>query len=325
MKEIRKLNADEIDVRIGATSKNGSTATLLLYKDARVDMALLDEVFGLGNWQDEYYEIKGVLYCKIGVRASATAQGNEQPLPNNEFVWKSSNGVESQGTGDDDPNNIKGEASDAFKRAGFMWGIGRELYNWKDLRISYDRDKDKYERYSVKEIDYEKGTSNPKTLIIVNKSGEVVYQFQNGAYKRPTTNPKQNASVDNQTKENVVTSEASNVKTQNNVEQETEEQKQAKVLELNKQIFGQIVQIVDEVARELKASDQEFDHAKKFGITNFFKDTYKLPLTNGKLSTLELDYATHTPRIKGNVVVAFDDEMKELLRHYLKNNEFLPI
>ena len=80
MKELRKLNADEIDIRVGATTQNGK-AMLLLYKDARCDMALLDEVFGVGNWQSKYELIRDVLFCSVGVRASATAQGNESPLP----------------------------------------------------------------------------------------------------------------------------------------------------------------------------------------------------------------------------------------------------
>lgn len=102
-KEIRTLNATEIDIRIGATSKDGKSATLLLYKDARVDMALLDELYGPGLWQTKYERIGDVLYCSIGVWFEGIG-----------WVWKQSNGIESQGTGDDDPNNVKGEASDAL-------------------------------------------------------------------------------------------------------------------------------------------------------------------------------------------------------------------
>ena len=43
MKEIRLLRKDEISVRQNQI-KNGNVL-LLLYKDARVDMALLDELF----------------------------------------------------------------------------------------------------------------------------------------------------------------------------------------------------------------------------------------------------------------------------------------
>ena len=40
--EFRTLKADEIDCRVGNVTDKG--VSLLLYKDARVDMRLLDEV-----------------------------------------------------------------------------------------------------------------------------------------------------------------------------------------------------------------------------------------------------------------------------------------
>ena len=43
MKKIRELRADEIEVRVGVVRKNG--ISLLLYKDARCDMNILDVVF----------------------------------------------------------------------------------------------------------------------------------------------------------------------------------------------------------------------------------------------------------------------------------------
>ncbi len=45
----RDLKADEIDVRIASVKING--LSLLLYKDARVDMDILDETVGAKNWQ----------------------------------------------------------------------------------------------------------------------------------------------------------------------------------------------------------------------------------------------------------------------------------
>ena len=44
---IRTLKANEIECRIGTINEKG--CSLLLYKDARVDMRLLDEVFGPMN------------------------------------------------------------------------------------------------------------------------------------------------------------------------------------------------------------------------------------------------------------------------------------
>lgn len=104
----RALKADEIDVRIGGVYKAGMT--LLLYKNARVDMQILDESVGEFNWQRDHKEIKGNLYCGIGINSGC------------EWVWKWDCGTESFS------EKEKGEASDSFKRAGFNWGIGRELY-----------------------------------------------------------------------------------------------------------------------------------------------------------------------------------------------------
>ena len=108
MNKFRNIKASEVEVRIGTCSEKG--VSLLLYKDARVDMGILDETVGPENWQCDYYEHKGTLFCKVGIRCD------------DEWVWKADAGS---------PSNMeaqKGEASDAFKRACFRWGIGRELY-----------------------------------------------------------------------------------------------------------------------------------------------------------------------------------------------------
>lgn len=110
----RKLTLDEIDFRVGMIKANakGAFATLLAYKDARVDMKILDEAVGQHGWQNEYKrDSKGVLQCGIAIKHEG------------EWIWKWSNGVESFS------DSEKGEYSDAFKRAGFMWGIGRHLYD----------------------------------------------------------------------------------------------------------------------------------------------------------------------------------------------------
>lgn len=106
--KFRALKADEIDVRVGGVYAKG--VTMLLYKNARVDMQILDETVGEFNWQRDHKEVKGNLYCGIGINSGC------------EWVWKYDCGTESFS------DKEKGEASDAFKRAGFNWGIGRELY-----------------------------------------------------------------------------------------------------------------------------------------------------------------------------------------------------
>ena len=115
MCKFRDLTKDEIDVRIGQTKEK--YITLLLYKDARVDMNMLDETVGNGKWQREHYEVKGNLYCRVGIKLD------------DEWVWKSECGVESNAEAE------KGEASDSFKRACVNWGIGRELYTSPEIKI----------------------------------------------------------------------------------------------------------------------------------------------------------------------------------------------
>ena len=112
----RDLRANEIDVRVQSVKEKG--LVLLLYKDARVDMNILDETVGSARWQREHYECKGNLFCRVGIVVE-TKKG-ESIFP--EWVWKSDCGTESN------TEAQKGEASDSFKRACFNWGIGRELY-----------------------------------------------------------------------------------------------------------------------------------------------------------------------------------------------------
>jgi hypothetical protein len=114
MCKFRDLRADEIECRVQQVKDKG--LVLLLYKDARVDMNILDETVGSSNWQREHYECKGNLFCRVGIDVG-THEGKAE-----RWVYKSDCGTESN------TEAQKGEASDSFKRACFNWGIGRELY-----------------------------------------------------------------------------------------------------------------------------------------------------------------------------------------------------
>lgn len=111
----RDLTANEIDCRVAQLTEKG--LSLLLYKDARCDMNILDETVGADNWQREHYECKSNLFCRLGINVNF-----ENPDLEPRWIWKSDCGAESN------TEKQKGEASDSFKRAGFNWGIGRELY-----------------------------------------------------------------------------------------------------------------------------------------------------------------------------------------------------
>jgi hypothetical protein len=112
----RKLTANDVEARVQSADENGFV--LLIYKNARVDQNILDETFTPFGWQNKYEEVKGNLYCSIGIK---TEYGD--------WIWKSNCGTESY------TEKEKGEASDAFKRAGFNWGIGRELYTSPKIKI----------------------------------------------------------------------------------------------------------------------------------------------------------------------------------------------
>ena len=111
--KFRDLTAEEIEVRVQSVKQNG--LVLLLYKNARCDMNILDETIGAENWQREHYECKGNMFCRVGI----CCKRENEP---DEWVWKSDCGTESN------TEAQKGEASDSFKRACFNWCIGRELY-----------------------------------------------------------------------------------------------------------------------------------------------------------------------------------------------------
>lgn len=116
------LNIEDVDFRIQSIN-NGGFATILAYKDARVDMNRLDAVCG-PNWQKEYkyIENKGLLFCRVGIKI------------NDEWIWREDLGAESFS------DKEKGQASDAFKRACFNWGIGRELYDYPVIQVKLNAD-----------------------------------------------------------------------------------------------------------------------------------------------------------------------------------------
>ena len=115
--KFRDLRASEIDVRVGQVGDG--YCTLLLYKDARVDMDILDETVGEDNWQRRHYEVKGNLYCSVGIKTL-----------DNGWIWKDDCGTESN------TEKEKGESSDSFKRACVNWGIGRELYTAPLIKVN---------------------------------------------------------------------------------------------------------------------------------------------------------------------------------------------
>ena len=176
----RMLNADEIECRVGTTTDKG--VSLLLYKDARVDMRLLDEVVGCMNWKREHAVVNNNLYCTVSIYNEDTK----------EWVSKQDVGVESN------TEKEKGQASDAFKRACFNWGIGRELYTSPFVWINTtDADRNQARklktRFKVKEIAYNGDVVSK--LVIVDDKGLERFSYPAGKRqgKTPNTQPKSQA------------------------------------------------------------------------------------------------------------------------------------
>jgi len=176
----RPLEADEIEVRVSQIGARGATA--LLYKTARTDMDLLDETVGADGWSCEYAEIHGNLFCGITVNG----------------VTKWDCGIESRA--DNDGNEKKGEASDAFKRAGFRWGIGRELYTAPFIFLPVKTEKDDksgkykltgYPSFAVSKIDYDEKRRINSLEIIEEKSGETVYSYSTASKRMDDRNDEQ--------------------------------------------------------------------------------------------------------------------------------------
>lgn len=170
----RKLRADEIECRIGSVGAKGFT--MLLYKDARCDMNILDETFTPYGWQRAHREIKGTVYCGVGIHCAPHVANGE--LSMNQWVWKWDAGAESY------TEKEKGEASDSFKRACVNWGIGRELYTaplifiraktepvGNGYRLSDKRDG---YGYKVAQIEYEGGRISH---LVITKNGTQVFTF----------------------------------------------------------------------------------------------------------------------------------------------------
>ena len=162
--KFRDLTEKDIEVRVQSVKQNG--LVLLLYKNARVDMNILDETVGAENWQREHYECKGNLFCRVGIRMYVKDNANASVT---DWVYKSDCGTESN------TEAQKGEASDSFKRACFNWGIGRELYTSPFIWIPADKCNIQngkcYDRFSVEKIIIE--DKQIKALAIKNDTQKV--------------------------------------------------------------------------------------------------------------------------------------------------------
>ena len=181
----KPLSVDQIDFRIQSINKGGY-ATILAYKDARVDMHRLNEVFGVGKWQRKHELINGQLFCSVGIHVDG------------EWAW-----VQDVGT----PSNTeaaKGQASDSFKRACFNLGIGIELYDYPVIQVKLNQNEFTIDNngkakqswnLKLKEWSWFTQFTNGELTCIAAKDEKGRKRFQSGEYREGTDTSPQRAAV----------------------------------------------------------------------------------------------------------------------------------
>lgn len=166
------LPIESIDFRVQSINKGGY-ATILAYKDARIDMQRLDDVVGALNWKREH--TRDNHNCIVSIWSEETKQ----------WISKEDTGTESN------TEKEKGLASDSFKRACFNWGIGRELYDYPVIQIKLtDAEFDKVTNkptfnFKLKEWKwFSQFNENGKISYLGVKDDKGVLRFQFGTIKK---------------------------------------------------------------------------------------------------------------------------------------------
>ena len=128
LSELQERLAEPFDIRElkhRPQSAKGNRCMALTYIDCRVVMDRLDDVVGVGNWQDEYNVLAdGSVICQLRV----CLDGN----------WITKTDVGSPSEQPDAGDRLKAAFSDALKRAAVKFGIGRYLYRLKNSWVDYD-------------------------------------------------------------------------------------------------------------------------------------------------------------------------------------------
>lgn len=170
--QFRTLTASEIEARIGMVKDNG--LTLLLYKNARVDMDILDETFGIFGWKREHSRDNA--NCTVSVWDDEKKQ----------WIGKEDTGTESNTEAE------KGLASDSFKRACVNFGIGRELYTapfiWVSAQDCTIQSRKCSDKFSVAEIAYDDRRRICDLSIRNDKTRKIVFEYH-AKVKKPVAPP----------------------------------------------------------------------------------------------------------------------------------------
>lgn len=169
----KPLSIDDIEFRIGSVAKpkqgeQSKGFSMLAYKTARTDVKRLNDCLGL-NWKNRYfYDDNKILCCEILIYNSEIK----------EWISRVDVGTESM------TEKEKGTYSDAFKRAGFKWGIGAELYNFPFIWINWNDYTEyngkftpkNFDNKSIKIEEYIVDNAEVKKLKLSHK-GTVIFEF----------------------------------------------------------------------------------------------------------------------------------------------------
>lgn len=183
-KQIPLLTPTDVELRVAQIKKTkyGVYVNLLAYKNARVDMKILDKVYGPTNWQRKHKLIGDRLYCTISI------------WDEDKKCW-----VEKEDVGTESyTEKEKGQSSDSFKRAGFCWGIGRELYDAPNIRIKledgeYSEVNGKpatYAKFTVAEMVYNPERGEFDKFVVVDKNGNIRFSHSTGRQKQAVAEQK---------------------------------------------------------------------------------------------------------------------------------------
>lgn len=127
-KSIQKKLAEPFDpteVKFKPQMVKNNRALAMAYIDARLVQERLDEVVGLGNWQDRFKILNdGSVVCRLSVKI--------------DDKWVTKTDVGSLSEQPDAGDRLKAAFSDALKRAAVKFGIGRYLYGLAAQWVDYD-------------------------------------------------------------------------------------------------------------------------------------------------------------------------------------------
>ena len=118
----KQFGKDQIQWRVQRQTRDGTSAKVLAYVDARAVQDRLNEVMGIDGWQCKHISYGAKTNCHLGLKF------------NGEWIWRS------DGAGDTNFEADKGAISDSLKRAAVHFGVGRHLYDLPSVFVKVQKD-----------------------------------------------------------------------------------------------------------------------------------------------------------------------------------------